>query len=276
MQRLPFLAAVAAWLVVCGNATSPEEVDTSVSSAIAQTMAAIAGRARVHERSTEVVDEPPHGSLSDRVRAMRARRMALSKVKNQETRHARKTDVQIKADTPKQLSGYLGWSSNKAKDGFSTSWNTTGANAAKSIYVRDLEGGHSQQAEKKSEALVADAAVTTAYTRKLEDDMQGADFPSIDLDWGTKKAKAVKAPKIALKEQTSNTRSNTNTYLDAVGWKASAPVVSAKENPYLQSLNEDPNKKFLAAAEVSEKQEKHTYFDDLVPDAASEITLPVP
>jgi len=231
-----------------------------VSSAIAGTMAAILGRARASHQPT-------------RVAGARTHKLGLSKMRQQEGRHFDvKKMVMPKAEAPKQLSGYLGWS-DKKKDSFSTTWNTTGANAAKSLYMHDLQDGHSGISEAKAgkQALVSSASVTSEYSRKLEDDIAGGDLP--DIDWGVK-AKAKQAPKIALKVQSSNTKSNA--YLDKVGWEAPSRMVADKENPYLQTFREDPNKKFLAAAEAPEAKDKgksNKYFDDLMPSAEYEVAM---
>merc|ERR1719456_2195354 len=131
---------------------------------------------------------------------MDVHKLGLSKT---ETHHFKakveKKLVLPKADAPKQLAGYLGWS-DKAKESFSTKWKTTGANAAKSIYVRDLQDGHPMKPTAQQALVAGSATVNTAFSRKLQDDMDEADMPSIDLDWGAK-AKAKKAPKMALKEQ---------------------------------------------------------------------------
>jgi hypothetical protein len=266
MQRLTVLASVAACLVAC-QATSPDEDDTSVSSAIANTMAAITGRSRVQH------DLPAPSRFAG---ARFSRKLGLSKLKGKELRHEKKW-VMPKAEAPQQLSGYLGWSS-KGKKSFTTAWNTTGEKAAKSLYMRDLDGTHTQKAAPK-EALVGEAVVSSAFSRQLEDDMQTGEL-DINLDWG-QKAKAAKATKAAPK--TSETRSDSNKYLDAVGWKSAEKATPPSENPYLESFSASPTKKFLAAVEASEKKDyhddragsgkPHTYYDDLMPNAADEITL---
>merc|ERR1719454_467290 len=88
----------AACLLVAGHATSPEEVDTSVSSAIANTMDTILGRSHASRKPSSPV--------------MPRRKLGLSKVRNQAVHHfavKSKKWVMPKADAPKQLSGYLGW-----------------------------------------------------------------------------------------------------------------------------------------------------------------------
>jgi len=191
-------------------------------------------------------------------------KLGLTNVSNKETHHAvikQKQEVLSKSDVPKMLGGYLGWG-NKPKESFTTQWNNTGANAAKSLHV-EADG---LQAQKKpstpKQALVA--SVSTAYTRKLQDDLESADLEEWPtLDWGAKAKPAT--PKLALKAQTTDTKSNS--YLAAVGWTASA-LPPPKENSYLDTLHADPNKKFLAAAEVKEKKDSKSnkYFDALLPD----------
>jgi len=242
------IAALTALLCCLGEAVpSPDAEDISVSSEIANTMAAITGRAnRVLPRT------PP-----------KPHKLGLSKLKT-EARHQSKAKVDLlkKAEAPKQLSGYLGWSK-PAKQSFSTNWKTTGENAAKSLYMRDLEEGHPQvvaaKRAQKKQALVSGQAVTTAFSKMLEHQLDEDNFPAID--WGSKKSS-----KLALKAQATHTSSNG--YLDAVGW-TSPEVVKAEDNSYLRTLKADPTKKkFLAAAEVSETQQtgsKNKYFDSLMP-----------
>jgi len=267
MQGSLFLATVAVWLMACGQATSPEEVDTSVSSAIANTMAAIEGRASISQA------EPPM-AVARIMAKIKKPKLGLSKVSHEDRRTSGKkvnrrflVPAVQKTDAPKQLAGYLGWSKKEPDAAFSTQWKTTGAREAASLDIHGLQHEEKKPAAPQ-QALVTDS-VSTAFSAKLEDDIAGATVP-IDLDWGAQ-AKANQPEKMSSKVEASDTRSS-NSYLGQVGWKDDAPINSSDENPYLDQLG-NGNKKFLMAAAVSTKQEKHGYFDDLMPNAAFEVAL---
>lgn len=246
-MQLRYVVALTA-AVAC-LAAPPAVVDTSVSSAIAETMAAIAGRVN------HVMPRIPQ----------RSHKLGLAKVKKAVSHISnKKVELLKKAEAPRQLAGYLGWSKKPKEATFTTEWKNSGAIAAKNLYMHDLQEGHTNQVHHKSapqkEALVSGKAVTTAFSKMLEDQVNEDDdhFPTID--WGAKKAK----PTMSLKAQASNTK--TNGYLDAVGWTA-PEVVKAEDNEYMRTLKEDPSKKkFLAAvAEKKEKASGNNYFNDLMP-----------
>lgn len=266
-----------AWLggVVAKSFPDIDEVDASVSSAVARTMASIEGR----HLAADLPAERP---------LRRGPPLGLSKLSHRAVnvatghRHLRaKHLVMPKADAPKQLSGYLGWSTSKAatplKDpSFSTHWNSTGdgSKSSESIYLRDLEQGHvdepapkKEEAPRKDQALLSNGAgaVSTAFTKMIEEQTNADEFPSIN--WGAKK----EATQQAKKEESHSG----NRYLDSVGWAEPKDVVAPIDNPYLQKLHEDPKKKLLAAAEVVETKSANTnkYFDQLMPNAAYELSL---
>jgi len=257
MQSFSLLAVLAAWLVVSVQATPVE--DDSESSGISNTMARILGRAHAHAHT-----QPP-------MRAPVAARpkLGLSKVSNKET-HAKVKEIMTKADAPAKLSGYLGWGdAGKPKPGFSTEWKNSGDRAAKSL---DANTQVQEKPGTPKQALVVDSSVTSAYSQKLETDMSAQDdfteWPA--MDWSAK-AK-VAAPKIALKVQ--KTETHANTYLSSVGWKAEVAPPPQRENPYLENF-QNPNKKFLVAAEVKEKRDskENSYFDGIMPSAGEEISM---
>lgn len=262
MQSFSFLALLTAWLVVSVQAAPSE--DDSESSGISGTMARILGRAHAHANT-----QPP-------MRAPVAARpkLGLSKVSNKETHAKVKVvkEIMTKADAPKMLSGYLGWGdAGKPKPGFSTEWKNSGARAAQSLDT-DANTQVQEKHGTPKQALVVDSSVTSAYTQKLETDMAAQDdftaWPA--MDWSAK-AK-VAAPKIALKAQ--KTETHENHYLSSVGWNSEVAPPPQRENPYLQDF-QNPNKKFLAIAEVKEKKDskENSYFDGIMPSAGEEISM---
>lgn len=231
-------------LAASAEVSPAEKEDTSVTSAVANTLAAIAGRRQPH----------PHHAF------VMPKKLALSKAKAVIRFHTkRQVTLLKKEDTPQQLSGYLGWSKVPAKASFSTAWKNTGEKAAANLYMHDLE---EQKATPKKaapqQALVSSQVVKTAFSKMLEQTLTGDDLPTIE--WGSK---SKKNSKMAL--STSGTK--VNKYLDAVGWTAAA-VVTAEDNSYMRTLEAAPSKKnFLAAAEVADKVTSgpKTYFDSLMP-----------
>jgi hypothetical protein len=179
---------------------------------------------------------------------------------------AAKELVVSKADAPKQLAGYLGWSKT-ADASFSTSWNTTGVNAAKSLLRDDGSKKAAKRVPAKKQALVEKAVPSTPFSRMLEDQMAVGDWPA--MDWGNEAKQAHKAKPVSM--------TKTNTYLDSVGWTAPARENPPSQNPYLQSFRGDRMKnKFLAAAEMTDKKDTtkaNNYFDSLMPGAAFELSV---
>lgn len=201
------------------DATTPQEVDVSVSSAIADTMAAIEGRT------------PPSQSL---VASARHPKLGLSNMRNSEAQqHFKvKSVVVTKVSAPKQLTGYLGWAKPNQESSFSTQWNNTGANAAKRLESRNLQEDHaSESTQRKAQKQALVAGVTTAFSRMLDHAGEDLEDDLPDLDWGPKARKASKSS-----PQTPTSDARTNSYLSSVGWKASKDMETHRENPYLQSL----------------------------------------
>lgn len=241
-------------LVTCPAASheipSAKEIDISVSSAVAKTLATITGRARARATS-------------------RSHKLGLSRVKSQITNHigAKKTvELFKKEEAPKQLSGYLGWSHQANKEAYSTAWKKTRqGQLAKNVYMHDLEQGRPKEVagapvQHHKQALVVGKAVTTAFSKMLEEQMSEEQWGAVQ--WGSK---------AKLGQTRTQARGvKTNSYLDAVGWTAPA-VVKAEDNEYIRTLNEDPNKKMFLAAmatkvvETHDNAPKNKYFSDLMP-----------
>mmetsp|Transcript_69156 Transcript_69156/g.109678 ORF Transcript_69156/g.109678 Transcript_69156/m.109678 type:complete len:262 (+) Transcript_69156:36-821(+) len=259
MQRRSLQATLVACFAISCECTTPGEVDDSVTSAIARTMASIEGGA--HRRAIPSMAKKP--------------KLGLAKLKKQEDRRTAVENqfVLRKADAPKQLAGYLGWA--KASDkSFSTMWKASGKDNTQSLYMRDLNERLRKQASKPSphkEVLVSDSVATTAFSKMLEEQWQATDVAAVD--WGGK----AKSKQHNANVDAALSAKRTNGYLSAVGWSTPTTVVKESENPYLQSLHEDPSKKkFLATLKVAEQthhENSNKYFESLMPSAAEQLSM---
>lgn len=209
-------------------------------------------------KETAIVEEPRAFS-----------KMSLSKVRNtMREMHQSSASSGYMIDTskvPSQLSNYMGWAKTAKKSStFSTNWKTSKATGPdmRTEYMRVLQDGEpAPKAPKK-------ALVSTVSTLSHHEDLRWEDLP--DMNWGQPK-------KAALATQNA-TISQTNPYLEQMGWTV-APAAKApaeeEENPYLADLSATGQKKrFLGAVEknadvavqrFNSAPSKNKYLDDIIP-----------